>query len=435
MTIAQANVPTGVQATIQDRTLERRFYDALYAAVLYRGEAVPELWQANIGERQVFTKRGLVAPKIKALVPGKDPVLSSHENEQWEAEAAQYGDGNQTHMPTSHVSLASTFLSNTQALGLGAGRTLDRLARNRMFVAALAGEAMVTVVAAGGATQIRVSTINGFTQVLAGGRLQPVSAANPRPVTFTTVGEVANNVTAAVPDDPDIPLGSGTLTLAVGLAVGVATRDGVFANNRTVRTRVGGGATVDALTPASILTLDDIIAGVTRLRAMNVPPHADNRYHVHLTPEGEQQLFADNHWQRIHQSLPDGTAYREYVVNDQIQCYFYRNTENPLAATVTASEIQVDAGAGGGATLSPEIGGELTADNSTVIRRELITGGVPLVEKYLDESAYITPAGVLGKIGQFSITNNGVALMANRIRYLLNAPQDMLQQVVNQAWS
>ncbi len=69
------------------------------------------------------------------------------------------------------------------------------------------------------------------------------------------------------------------------------------------------------------------------------------------------------------------------------------------------------------------------------IRRTLVTGGGVLVEKYLDESKFITEAGVNGKIGEFSIINGGVAVMAQRIRYLLRAPQDKLQQVVDQTWS
>lgn len=434
MTIALNNVPTGLQSIIQDRTLERRFHDALFPALLYRAEAVPEMWAANIGDRQVFTKRGLMTPDTTPLIPGKDPVLRGFDTEQWEAEARQHGEGNSTHMPSSHVALASTFLSNTQALGLNAGQTMNRLARDKMFVSALAGEAMAIAVAAATATTVRVTTLDGFTQVLAEGRLVAVSVTNPLPVTFTG-GEPANTVVGAAPDDPALPNGRGTLTLGTAVASGVAVRDGVFASNATVRTRVGGGATVDALVAGSILTLDDVIAAVTRLRDMNVPPHADGRYHVHLTPQGEQQLFADNQWQRIHQSLPSGMAYRDFVVNDIVGCYFYRNTDSPNAATVNAANIQSNPGGTGLSTLSPEIGGELTNDGGIVIRRELVTGGVPLYEKYIDESQFITAGGTLGKIGQFSITNNGVAIMTNRIRYLLNAPQDILQQIVTQAWS
>lgn len=64
-----------------------------------------------------------------------------------------------------------------------------------------------------------------------------------------------------------------------------------------------------------------------------------------------------------------------------------------------------------------------------------MTGGAALYEKYIDESKYITEAGVLGKIGNFSVVNGGLAVMTDRIRFILKAPQDDLQQVVKQVWS
>ena len=85
--------------------------------------------------------------------------------------------------------------------------------------------------------------------------------------------------------------------------------------------------------------------------------------------------------------------------------------------------------------LAPEIGAEVTNEAGVPIRRTIVTGGGALYEKYLDESRFITDAGVTGKIGNFSITNGGVSIMTNRIRYMLRAPLDRLQQVVGQTWS
>ena len=58
-----------------------------------------------------------------------------------------------------------------------------------------------------------------------------------------------------------------------------------------------------------------------------------------------------------------------------------------------------------------------------------------MVEKYVDESAFISEAGVTGKIGQFSVVNGGVAIMLDRIRYVMAAPLDALQQTIRQSWS
>lgn len=434
MTIAQG-IPSSIANLLQERTLERVFHDALFPALLYRGEARPELWQANLGERQVFTRTGLIRPKTKPLVPGQDPVPATYETEQWEAQASQFGDTIDTHMPTNYVTLASTFLRNTQQLGLEAGMSLNRLIRNNLFTAYLAGEALMRVAGAATDTQIQVTSLSGFTEQNLNGRLSPVSPANPLAISFTTAGEPDNTVIGFAADDPNAPLGSGTLTLGTALTGVVAVRDGVLAANRSRRLRVGGGATVDALTSASILTLNDVIQAVTRLRSQNVPPHADGHYHVHLTPEGESQIFADNHWQRLHQSLPDSMAYRDLAIGRAVGCIFYRNTESPDVSTVDDTELVANPGGGGFAQYSPEIGGELVNESGATIRRALVTAGGVCYEKYLDESKFITEAGVTGKIGQFSIINGGVAVMTNRIRYILRAPLDRLQQVLSQTWS
>lgn len=432
ISLASIGVPTGLTNIIQQNTLQRQFQDALFPLIMFRAEAVPETWVTNLGERTIFTRTGLMPVNIVPLAPGTDPQPSGYGTEQWAAEARQFGGSIPTHMPSDYVALASLFLTNTKTLGLNAGQTMNRLARNRLYSSYLEGEAMARAAVGVGVLQIQVSTISGFTERILNGTIVPVSAAAPIPVTFTGT-EPANFVVAATPSDPTKPLGNGTITLATATTIGVAIREGIKTSFRSLRLRVGAGATVDALTSASIITLQDVIGAVTRLRDQNVPTHPDGRYHVHLTPQAEQELFADNAWQRLHQSLPDSLAYRDYVVNDQVGCYFYRNTETPSVNTISAT--QADPGGAGGALCAPEIGGEVTNASGVNIRRVIVTGGAALYEKYIDESKYITEAGVLGKIGNFSIVNGGLAVMTDRIRFILKAPQDDLQQVVKQVWS
>lgn len=433
VSLAGSGIPESLSAIIQDNTLERVFNDALFPKLLYRAEAMPELWQANLGERMLFTRTGLIAPTTKSLTPGSDPIPSGYDTEQWEAEARQHGNTIDTHMPSSYTALASLFLRNTQQLGLNSGQTMNRLARNNLFSAYLAGEAMVSVVASAAATEVTVSTLSGFTQQLQGGRLSAVSSANPLPITFTTVGEPANTVIGFVPADASEPFGPGTLSLGAPLTTGCALRDGIFASTRSRRLRVGGGATVDGIATANIITLDDIISAVSRLRQNNIPPHSDGYYHVHMEPEAEAEIFRDNHWQRLHQSLPESFPYRELAIGQAVGSVCYRNTESPNEQNVETT-ISMP-GVGGGALLAPEIGAEVTNEAGVAIRRTIVTGGGALYEKYLDESRFITDAGVTGKIGNFSITNGGVSIMTNRIRYMLRSPQDRLQQVVGQTWS
>lgn len=433
MTIVQG-LPAVISALIQDRTLERMYHDSLFPNLLFRGEARPELWQANLGERQIFTRTGLIEPETDPLTPGTDPSPGDFQAEQWEAEARQFGKTIPTHMPTSYVALASTFLNNTQKLGLHAAQTMNRLIRDRLFQSYLGGESVLLAAVGAAVNQVQVASLNGFTQRLFNGQLQPVSSSNPLPVTFSGT-EPANTVIGFAPSDPNKPFGQGTLTLGANTTVGVAQRGGIFAATRSRRLRVGAGATVDALTSANIVTLNDFISAVGRLRDQNVPPHADGFYHVHVSTQGETQLFQDNHWQRLHQSLPDSAAYRQLAIGQAVGCIFYRNTELPTPSTVKVANTVTDAGGGGGATSNNQIGGELTNEAGLTIRRAIVTGGGVAYEKYLDEGKFITEAGVNGKIGQFSVINGGVAIMAQRIRYILRAPQDLLQQVVSQTWS
>lgn len=432
--IVLAGVPSQITNLIQDRTLERVIHDSLFPNLVFRGEASPDLWMANIGDTAVFTRTGLMPVTIEPLIPGQDPTPGTYETEQWEAQAKQLGNTIPTHMPSNYVTLASIFIRNTQQLGLNAAQSMDRLARNALFVPYLAGETMLTAAGVATSTQISVSTLNGFTQKLQNGRLAAVSAANALAISFTNGIEPDNTVVGVVPADPAKPFGPGVLLLGAGLTGTPVARTAVLAVTRSRRLRIGGGATVDTITSANILTLNDVIQAVARLRGMNVPPHPDGYYHVHLDTQGEAQIFQDNHWQRLHQSGAGGVAYQDFVIGTAVGCKFFRNTQMPNLDTVGGGLIAV-AGGAGGAKVAPELGGELVNANGVTIRRTLVTGGGVLVEKYLDESKYITEAGVQGKIGEFSLINGGVAIMAQRIRYLLRSPQDKLQQIVDQTWS
>lgn len=428
MTVSLPGLPTELVSIIQDRTLERTFHDALYPRLLFRGEALPELWQANLGERMVFTRTGLIPVQTAPLTPGQDPVPASYSMEQWQAEARQHGNAIDTHMPTSYVTLAPLLLRNTVQLGLNAGETLNRLVRNRLFRAYLGGTTNLAVAALIGATQIEVASINGFTETLLNAAPVPVGPASPL---AATVGAETVSIIGAVPTNSLDPFGRGTLYLAAGLAGAAAIRSVVLATNRSRITRVGAGTSVDALVAGNIITMQDVINAVTRMRTAKIPPCSDGFYHVHLTPEGEAEIFADPVFQRLHQSLPESATYRDLAIGQLLGCRFYRNTENPNDQN---SGALVASGAGS-SVVSGEVGAEVINNAGVAVRRAIVVGGGTIYEKYLDESKYISEAGVTGKIGSFSVVNNGVQVMTQRIRFIMRAPLDRLQQVVGQAWS
>lgn len=433
VSLAAIGIPAELSALIQDRTLERVFHDALFPRLLFRSEAVPELWPVNLGERMVFTRAGRIPVGTTPLTPGQDPTPSSYAVEQWEAEARQFGESIDTHMPSSYVSMAPLFLRNTVQLGLNAGETLNRLVRNALFRAYLGGQTNTIVAALAGATVLQVASLNGLSERVVGGRPAPVSAVNPLPITINVVGEPANTVIGAIPLNPADPFGPGTIQLGTATTNAIPVRTAVLASTRSRITRVGGTLSVDGLTSANILTLQTVIDTVARLRADLIPPAPDGFYHVHLTPAGEAQLFADNAFQRLYQSLPDNAVYRDQAIGQLLGCRFYRNTECP---NVDNAGLLIDTSGGAGAAReSSEVGAEVLNQSGVAIQRAIVVGGGAIYEKYLDEGRFLSEAGVTGKVGEFAITNGGVAVMTERIRFIMRAPLDRAQQVVSQTWT
>ena len=151
-----------VRALVQQNILERAFHDSLFPRMLFRGEATPVVWPANVGDTMVFTGVGLIKPKMNPLAPGSDPIPSDYQKEQWSAQLQQYADTIDSHMPSSIVAIASLFYRNAQQLGLSAGQTMNRLVRNRLYNAALSG---MTVAVGGTQTgsTLNVARLNGFT--------------------------------------------------------------------------------------------------------------------------------------------------------------------------------------------------------------------------------------------------------------------------------
>ncbi len=420
-----------VATLIQQNVLERVFHDNLYPRLLYRGEAMPEGWVANLGEVVLFTRPGLLPVATTPLTPGTEPTPQSYQFEQWRAECNQYGGTIDTHMPTSRVTLAPKVLRDTQQLGLQAGQSLNRLTRDRLFRAYTGGNTVAIEQANSGTNQIHVANINGFTESLLEGQPVTVNAGAPIGVTFGGTA-VANNVITAAPDDPALPFGPGIITLENNLSANVAAREAVLADNRSFVYRVGGGARVDDIGSTDTLKLEDLIAAVKRLQSQNIPPHSDGRYHCHLSPTAVAQLYTDEGWQRLYTALPDSVAYRDLALGEIAQCYHYQNTESPNdqnSGTLSSS-------GSGTAQSSSDIGAEVINNvNTQRIERAIITGGGAAYEKYVNEGEYLSEAGVTGKIGQFTVVNGGVQVMTERVRFIMRAPLDRLQQVISQSWS
>lgn len=431
-----------IRAIVQENILERAFHDALFPKLLFRGEATPQLWPANVGDSMIFTGVGLMKPKMKPLVPGQDPLPSDYSKEQWTAQIQQYADTIDTHMPTSIVAIANLFLRNSHQLGMAAGQTLNRIVRDRMYNAALSGN----TVAPGSqplSTNLRVARLNGFTTArnpsLPSGspvRFDLVSGSNPLRVRIMSVaGEVQRNVIGFIPDIPGDQVGPGVLLLDVAVEVApdavTGARAYVLAADRTPIVRVGGGLSIDDLNAGDTLKLSDIRSAVARFRQQNVPEFPDGRFHCHLDPISETQIFADPEFQRLLTSLPDYYIYRQFAIGEMLGCVFFRNNECPQLDTV-------EGGATDTYTQDDPFAGELathgTVEPSVNVHRPIFVGQGGILEYYQDMQNLITEAGVTGRVGEPRITNNGIEVYTDRIQLIIRSPLNRLQDLVSTSW-
>src|SRR5690606_18460069 len=256
-------VPPAVLDLVQQGLLERAFHDGLFPALMYRNEAQEEEWAANTGTEIFMSRPGLLAPITKPIAAGTDPTPQTVAYEQWAAVLRRYAGTIDTHVPTSVVSNADQFIRNIHQLGLQAGMSLNRIPRNELFKAYLSGQTTLTVATASGDSSLRVSSVNGFTDVVSKGlnvRPQPVSSAHPLSITIAPASDnITRNVVGYGLDDPNDPYGPGTLFLDATVGAVVAVRAPVVSSAKPAVIRSGGGDSVDALATGDIFTLQDAI--------------------------------------------------------------------------------------------------------------------------------------------------------------------------------
>lgn len=428
------------RAIVQENALDRMFHDALFPEQLFRAEATaPERWDANVGDNKTFTGKGLIPIDQRPLIPGQDPQPADYQLEQWTATQSKWANSIDTNLPTSLAACTNKLTQDIQQLGLNAGQTLNRVCRTRLFNAADSGWTVADG-AQNSVTTLRVKRLQGFTRArrpdLAAGspvRFDFVTANNPLSITVIHSGTPSTvNVTGFTPDTPGDEIGPGTVT--VDSAVTVSDRDPVLASTRTFRTISGGGNSTDAITAGTdILHLVDVRTAVARLRNSNVQPQTDGYFHFHLDPTGETQLFADNEVQRLNIGNLDSDMYVDFQIGRLMGCIFYRNNEVPQTGNVfggsTATFSQRD-------PLSGELWSNGSSTTGVPVHRALIVGREAFQEYYVDQTAMITEAGVQGRIERgATVRNNGVELEVDRIKVIMRAPQDRLQENVATTWA
>jgi hypothetical protein len=87
----------------------------------------------RLGDTKTFTRKGLIAPTTTPLAGADIAGASTYTIEQWSVTMDQYGISVDTNMLQSAMTLASKFLADVQTLGINAGQSLNRIARNKMY--------------------------------------------------------------------------------------------------------------------------------------------------------------------------------------------------------------------------------------------------------------------------------------------------------------
>jgi len=422
-----------VRAIVQEGFLERAFHDALFPSMIYRGDVVASPWPAGVGDTYIASAPGLIAPSGRPLRPGTDPEPMSYTIEQWEAQLNTYAGTIDTNIPTSVQAIVDLLLRNSHQLGLQAAQTLNRLVRNRFYNAAESGSTVTNgAQGGGGSTSLVVKRLNGFTKsrnpsLTNGSRVRFSAVSSSNPLQISIAGTV-RNVVGFTPSTSGDEIGPGTLILDAVAVWG--DRDFVQSVDRSEIVYVGGGNKVDDLGVTDLPRLQDIRNCIMRLRRNNIPMHPSGCYHAHIGPVSLAALMADTEIQRMLTGRPENYMYTDFVIGKMLGVIFVDNNEVPTKLTVAPAD-------GITFSLDDAFAPELTRDGTATgmeVHRMLFSGFGAIYEYYQDPAQFITEAGMVGKMGDVQVNNNGIEISSERVKLIMRAPLNRLQDMVATSW-
>lgn len=422
-----------VTKLIQNNTVARVIGEQLFPGLMFRAAAYREEWEANVGQTMDFPMPGLFAVDTRPRTPGVAKANLQQDYERYRATMRPYGEQTQVHMPSNYVTSTSVYLEKLKALGLNAAQTLNRLPRNELYRCAAHGNAIVDLVA--GVTA-RVSSLNGFRETFDPATASPIPVSNANPLTVLINGTaIAQTVILATPDNAAFPDGPGLLTFS-GAPAAVAN-DTITTTDASVIIRPNGVANIDGIGAGDTLNMLLIKQAVTSLRRDSIRGCDDGYYHIHFDPQGELNLSEDNRFQRQIESLGlDNDPYLTFSVGRTRSSTFFANNEVPALDTVDAAGLVASRpNAAALAQGAGDVGQELVNRTGIEIMKTIVIGGGALIEKYLDETAFMTEAGVSGRIGGMSLENGRVDIDMDGIRFITKAPSDVYNEFVDLAWS
>lgn len=449
---------TEVQALIQQNLLERLLYDTLFPQMMYRSRCEKSKKEAHEGESGVMSAMGLMTPDLMPKAAGQDPVPEDFSDEQWDYTIQSFKQASKdVDMPTDYVAFTSLLAKNYKALGRVAAQVLNRLPRNTIYNAGLAGNTnIVTGVTTGsGTTTLAVARLNGFTRARRPGvsgaspvRFELVSSTNPLPIRiYNAAGalQVVANVVGFTPtntyaDGTLDEKGPGTLSLTHSSSynsVSLTARWPVLADDRSVIFREGGGQSIDALTAGTdILTMATVQAAAERMTTQNVPTRPDGWYHCDLPPKMQTQLMSDTVFRQLFQTKGlDNDPYGRNFIGTMFGIKFYLNNEAPQVANGT---VYGNSATAAGFDLRDPFGGELWTTGATTgsqVMRASIIGGEAVFEKYIDFMDLVSDAGITGITAGVSVDDQSITSVVENVRMITRAPLNRTMDQVSTAYA
>lgn len=384
-------LPAAVRSIIQDGMLEGVFENALVPDFLFPAYADLEPVEGARGQRITRTRSGLLTPTTTALTG--DPSADNYTIEQWSAVLDQYGNSMDTNMLANATSFARKFVQDVQTLGINAGQSLNRLARQRLYGAYAGGRTWTRTTDGASNTSLQVNSVDGFEFVIVNGVPTAVSASNPLNI---TINGVANTV---------VGVDRATRTLTLGTGTTDTQGHAVVAANAPVSIRPNARASAFNITTGDTATVGLFFDAVARLRAMNVPAMEDGTYHAHVDPFTMRQLLSDTEFRQAFQSQGPSDDYRQGRLTIFGGVTFIMNNEVPT----------------------------ITGDGQTnTVRRPIVLGGGSLISTPLDGQGQL-----LSGTGVEDVPGISMIEMPGGLECVLivRPPQDRLQQVVSTSWA
>ncbi|MGI4793131.1 MAG: hypothetical protein ACRYG8_03415 [Janthinobacterium lividum] len=417
------SLPAAIQSMIQAGFLDRNIYEALQARLGFRLIAERESFGAEIGETVTKTRTGLLPAVTTPSAPAALTDLSSgmaaqgYGAEQFLLRVDQYNGTMPLNVVTSRVAIGNQFLLNARKLAEQAARSVDTIARNRLFDAYLGGNTTVTATIGAAGTTVHVDDIRGFFSLVgSNGQVVPVSSTNPLAV---AVGGDTYELVSAIADGPAPAFGgpqflvysgqggntstafggvSGTLVFSGNVSVADGTEgEAVIASNAPAIFRPAGATSTGALTKGSVLTIDAILQAKATLEANNVPTMDNGLYACFADPLHLTGLYRDPAFQSFTRGRLDSEEYRQGAIAELLGVMVLKTNQNPTQVTANG-----------------------------IVRRAIVCGMGALVEGTFTGTGYAA-AEAVGDDELISVVDG--------IAHVTREPIDALKQVVTQSWS